>query len=75
MKIEDLSAVCELSGERHRLLRDIAAVETLADVVVTVHGNRVSRTALEAVQPSLLSLLRADLADVDRGLAGLGVRV
>lgn len=75
MKIEDLSDVCDLSGERERLLRDIDAVEALDDVVVTLRGSRVDRLMLHAVQPVILAQLRGRLVVAERALAGLGVRV
>lgn len=75
MRIEDLSDVCDLSGERERLLRDIDAVEALDDVVVTLRGSRVDRPMLDAVQPVILAQLRGRLAAAERALAGLGVRV
>lgn len=75
MRIEDLSDVCDLSGERERLLRDIDAVEALDDVVVTLRGSRVDRLMLDAVQPVILAQLRGRLAAAERALAGLGVRV
>ncbi len=75
MRIEDLSDVCDLSGERERLLRDIDAVEALDDVVVTLRGSRVDRPMLDAVQPVILTQLRGRLAAAERALAGLGVRV
>lgn len=75
MRIEDLFDVCDLSGERERLLRDIDAVEALDDVVVTLRGSRVDRPMLDAVQPVILAQLRGRLAAAERALAGLGVRV